>query len=66
MNRFADYQGEPSSKPYHPTGCRTHKLNIAAHVSAYSFGSADKLHGALTDARICRHVWQWLDGRKAR
>ena len=61
MNRFARFMGEPSSKDYHTTGFKTHKLSAAAQITGYEFQATESLHGALTDACVCRHVWQWLD-----
>lgn len=65
MNRFARFMGEPSSKDYHTTGFKTHKLSAAAQITGYEFQATESLHGALTDARVCRHVWQWLDQQPA-
>ncbi len=65
MNRFARFMGEPSSKDYHTTGFKTHKLSAAAQITGYEFQATESLHGALTDARVCRHVWLWLDQRPA-
>jgi DNA polymerase III epsilon subunit-like protein len=65
MNRFARFMGEPSSKDYHTTGFKTHKLSAAVQITGYEFQATESLHGALTDARVCRHVWLWLDQRPA-
>lgn len=63
MERWAIWKGEPSSKPYHTTGYRTHKLTEAAAEIGYIW--TDRAHGAEADARACRAIWEFLSENKA-
>lgn len=62
MLRYAQFVGEPASKPYHTGGYRTWKLTEAATAAGFCW--PDRPHQALTDAQACRHVWQWMEAKR--
>lgn len=59
MDRFAIWNGEPSTKSYHKTGYRTVKLIEAARIARHDWTGA--AHGSLPDTYACRAVWEFLE-----